>query len=171
MTDFSKQMGGFNADEYEEQPAFDHSPLPAGDYYVEIEKADVKETANKKGTGCNMTFSILGDVHENAQKGRKLFNWFTLSHESDMAQSIGQREFHALRLAIGKPTATDTDELLGQNLVIRVGFEKKDPTRNQIKRFMALEGYEKPDKTEEAAATPTTAAPAAAAKKKNPWDV
>ena len=170
MSDISSLIGGFDADKYEEQPEFDNSPLPAGDYYVEIEKADVKETANKKGTGCNMTFSILGDVHENAQKGRKLFNWFTLSHENDMAQSIGQREFHALRLAIGKPTATDTDELLSQNLVIRVGFEKKDPTRNQIKRFMALEGYEKPDKTEAAAATPAAAAPAAAAKKKNPWD-
>ena len=169
MANIETLMGGFNADEYEEQPEFDNSPLPAGDYYVEIEKADVKETANKKGTGCNMTFSILGDVHENAQKGRKLFNWFTLSHESDMAQSIGQREFHALRLAIGKPTATDTDELLSQNLVIRVGFEKKDPTRNQIKRFMALEGYEKPEKTE-AAETLAAAAPAAA-KKKNPWDV
>jgi len=73
-------------------------------------------------------------------------------------------------LAIGKPTATDTDELLTQNLVIRVGFEKKDPARNKITRYMALEGYEKPDKTEAAAATPAAAAPAAAAKKKNPWD-
>ena len=123
MSDLSQLMGGFDADNYEEQPEFDNSPLPAGDYYVEIEKADVKETANKKGTGCNMTFSIHGDVHDKSQKGRKLFIWFTLSHENDMAQSIGQREFHAMRLAIGKPTATDTDELLSQNLVIRVGFE------------------------------------------------
>jgi len=95
MADITSIMGGFNADEYEEQPEFDNSPLPAGDYYVEIEKAEVKETANKKGTGCNTTFTILGDVHDNSQKGRKIFNWFTLSHENDMAQSIGQREFHA----------------------------------------------------------------------------
>ena len=169
MSDITNLMGGFNADEYEEQPEFDNSPLPAGDYYAEIEKADVKETANKKGTGCNTTLSILGDVHDKSHKGRKIFNWFTLSHENDMAQSIGQREFHALRLAIGKPTATDTDELIGQNLVIRVGVEKKAPTRNEIKRFMALEGYEKPEKTE-AAPTPAAVAPAAAEKKKQPWD-
>jgi hypothetical protein len=168
MADISQLIGGFDASAYEEQPEFDNSPLPAGDYYVEIESADIKETANKKGTGCNMKLSVLGDVHDNGHKGRKAFHWFTMLHENDMAQSIGQREFHALRLAIGKPTATDTDELIGQNLVIRVGFDKKDPTRNQIKRFMALEGYEKPEKTE-AAPTPAAAAPVAAAKK-NPWD-
>ena len=160
-------MGGFNAEEYQDQPEFDNSPLPAGDYYVEIENADIKETANKKGTGCNLQLSVLGDVHDNGHKGRKMFSWFTLQHENEMTQSIGQRDFHALRLAIGKPTANDTDELIGQNLVIRVGFQKKDPTRNQIKRFMALEGYEKPDKTQ---AAPTPQAAPAAAAKKNPWD-
>lgn len=171
MADITSHMGGFNADDYEEQPEFDNSPLPAGDYYVEIEKAEVKETANKKGTGCNTTMSILGDVHDNSHTGRKLFAWFTLSHEKEVAQSIGQREFHSLRLAIGKPTATDTDDLLNQNLVVRVGFDKKDATRNVVKKYMALEGYEKPEKTA-AAPTQTAAAPAAAApaKKANPWD-
>jgi hypothetical protein len=169
MADITSIMGGFNAEEYEEQPEFDNSPLPEGDYYVEIEKAEVKETANKKGTGCNTTMSVLGDVHDNGHKGRKLFAWFTLSHENDQAQSIGQREFHALRLAIGKPTATDTDELLSQNLVVRVGFDKKDATRNVVKKYMAIEGYEKPDKTA-AAPTQAAAAPSAPAKKANPWD-
>ena len=169
MADITSIMGGFNAEEYEKQPEFDNSPLPEGDYYVEIEKAEVKETANKKGTGCNTTMSVLGDVHDNGHKGRKLFAWFTLSHENDQAQSIGQREFHALRLAIGKPTATDTDELLSQNLVVRVGFDKKDATRNVVKKYMAIEGYEKPDKTA-AAPTQAAAAPSAPAKKANPWD-
>ena len=170
MADITSIMGGFNADEYEEQPEFDNSPLPAGEYYAEIADATVKETANKKGTGCNVTFDILGDVHDKSGKGRKVFAWFTLQHENDMAQSIGQREFHALRLAVGKPTANDTDELLGANLVIKVGFDKKDKERNVVKRYMALEGYEKPEKTEAAAPTQTAAAPAAAAVKKNPWD-
>ena len=170
MADLTNIMGGFNADLYEEQPEYDNSPLPVGDYYVEIEKAEVKETANKKGTGCNTTLSVLGDVHDNGHKGRKLFAWFTLQHENDQAQSIGQREFHSLRLAVGKPTANDTDELLGQNLVVRVGLDKKDKERNVVKRYMALEGYEKPDKTTSAAPTQTAAAPAAAATKKNPWD-
>ena len=168
MADLTNIMGGFNADEYEEQPEFDNSPLPAGEYYAEIADATVKETANKKGTGCNVTFDILGDVHDKSGKGRKLFAWFTLQHENDMAQSIGQREFHALRLAVGKPTANDTDELLGANLVIKVGFDKKDATRNQIKKYTAVDGFQAAPP--EAKPQPTAAAPAAAATKKNPWD-
>jgi hypothetical protein len=133
---------------------------------LEIEDAVVKETANKKGTGCNITFSVLGNVHDKSQKGRKLFSWYTLMHENEMAQSIGQREFHELRLAIGKPGAMDSDELIGCNLVATVGLDKKDPTRNQIKRCKALDGYEAP--SEKPAAAPAPAAPAT--KKANPWD-
>jgi len=166
MADITSLMGGFNADEYEEKPEFDNSPLPEGDYYLEIEDAVVKETANKKGTGCNITFSVLGNVHDKSQKGRKLFSWYTLMHENEMAQSIGQREFHELRLAIGKPGAMDSDELIGCNLVATVGLDKKDPTRNQIKRCKALDGYEAP--SEKPAAAPAPAAPAT--KKANPWD-
>jgi len=171
MADISEIMGGFDASAYEEQPEFDNSPLPEGDYYVEIEKAEVKNTANGKGVGCNTTLSVLGHVADKSQKGRKLFAWFTLQHENQMAQDIGQREFHSLRLAIGKPTATDTDELIGQNLVVRVGFDKKDKERNQIKKYMALDGYDA-SKAEapKAAPTPQAAPAAAAAVKKNPWD-
>jgi hypothetical protein len=167
MADITSLMGGFNAAEYEEKPEFDNSPLPDGEYYLEIENAIVKQTANGKGTGCNVTFSVLGDVHDKAHKGRKLFAWFTLQHENEIAQSIGQREFHGLRLAIGKENAADTDEFIGANLVAAVGIDKKDAERNQIKRYKALEGYTAP------AAKPTPAAPPAAAapaKKKNPWD-
>ena len=167
MADITSLMGGFNAAEYEEKPEFDNSPLPEGEYYLEIENAIVKQTANGKGTGCNVTFSVLGAVHDNAHKGRKLFAWFTLQHENEMAQSIGQREFHGLRLAIGKENAADTDEFIGANLVAAVGIDKKDAERNQIKRYKALEGYTAP------AAKPTPSAPPAAAapaKKKNPWD-
>lgn len=167
MADISQIIGGFDAASYEEKPEFDNSPLPDGDYYVEIEKAEVKNTANGKGVGCNTTLSVLGHVADKSQKGRKLFAWFTLQHENDMAQQIGQREFHALRLAIGKPTATDTDELLGANLVVRVGLDKKDKERNQIKKYMALDSYDA-SKAEAPKAAPTPQAAPAAAVKKQP---
>jgi len=131
-------MGGFNAAEYEQKPEYDNSPLPEGEYYLEIENAIVKQTANGKGTGCNVTFSVLGAVHDNAHKGRKLFAWFTLQHENEMAQSIGQREFHGLRLAIDKESAADTDEFIGANLVAAVGIDKKDAERNQIRAPQTL---------------------------------
>ena len=165
MADITSLMGGFDASAYEAKPEYDNSPLPAGDYYLEVENAVVKETANGKGTGCNVTFSVLGDVHDKAHKGRKLFAWYTLQHENPVAQSIGQREFHGLRVSINKEAATDTDELIGSTLVGAVGFDKKDQTRNQVKACKATEGYTPGPKT---AAAP--AAPVAAAKKSNPWD-
>jgi len=168
MADITSLMGGFNAAEYEQKPEYDNSPLPEGEYYLEIENAIVKQTANGKGTGCNVTFSVLGAVHDNAHKGRKLFAWFTLQHENEMAQSIGQREFHGLRLAIDKESAADTDEFIGANLVAAVGIDKKDAERNQIKRYKALEGYTPPAAKPKPAAAAAPAAPAA--KKKNPWD-
>ena len=168
MADITSLMGGFNAAEYEQKPEYDNSPLPEGEYYLEIENAIVKQTANGKGTGCNVTFSVLGAVHDNAHKGRKLFAWFTLQHENEMAQSIGQREFHGLRLAIDKESAADTDEFIGANLVAAVGIDKKDAERNQIKRYKALEGYTPPAAKPKLAAAAAPAAPAA--KKKNPWD-
>jgi len=174
MADITSIMGGFNADEYEEQPEFDNSPLPAGDYYVEIEKAEIKPTKKGDGTLCEVTFSVLGDVHDNGHKGRKTWARFNLSNPSAKCQQIGQAQFHGLRLAVNRPMANDTDELLSQNLVITVGLEKGGDGKTEPKKYMALEGYEKPDKAAAAAAPakpqPTAAAPAAAAVKKQPWD-
>lgn len=167
MADITNIMGGFNADEYEEHPEFDNSPLPAGDYYVEIEKAEIKKTKKGDGTLCEVTFVVLGDVHDSGHKKRKIWSRFNLSNPSAKCQQIGQSQFHGLRLAVGKPMANDTDDLLSQNLVVTVGLEKGTTDKNEIKKYMALEGYEKPDKT--AAAAPTQAA-AAPAKKANPWD-
>ncbi len=163
MSDITGLMGGFNADKYQDKPEYDNSPLPEGDYYVQVETAVIKETANKKGVGCNITFTILGDVHEKAHEGRKLFQWYTLQHENEIAQNIGQEQFHGLRLAVDQPELNDTDRLIGCELVVAVGFDRKDPTRNQIKKCKKLDGYKA------GAPKPKKDAPAAEVKS-NPWD-
>lgn len=162
-------MGGFDAEGYTEQPEFDNTPLPLSDYYAEIEKAEIKKTKAGTGTLCEVTFSILGDVHTKAHQKRKIWARFNLQNPSEKCQQIGQSQFHGLRLAVGKAMATDTDELLQQKLVIRVVREKGTTDKVEISKYMALEGYEAPEPKAEAA-TPAAAAPAAAAKKKNPWD-
>jgi len=169
MSDISQIMGGFNADEYTEH-SNDDTPLPAGKYYVEVEKAELRETQNKQGTGCNVQFSVLGSVADNSHKGRKVFEWYNLQHSNETAQKIGQSEFHALRLALGKPTAQDTDELIGVPFVAKITIDKKDATKNKIVKYSPIEGHV----AEPAKAAPTpppVAAPAAAATKtKMPWD-
>ena len=141
MTDISQYTDQFDPADHKE---FDDSPLPLGDYYVEIEDVIFKETNNKKGKGLNITFNVLGDVHDHKHGGRKLFGWFTLQHESAEAERIGRNDFYSLKLAICDPTLTDTDALIGENFVARVGSvkDKRDGTMGiKIKKYMVREGY------------------------------
>jgi len=166
MSDLTSVIGGgFNAAEVE--PANDNSPLPAGEYYVEVESAVLKDTANGQGKGLNTQFNVLGSVADQSQSGRKLFNWFNLQHSNETAEKIGRSEFAALCLAVGKPTVTDTDELLGVPLIVKVAIDKKDAERNVIKAYK-----NSGEASEQAAAAPTPppaqATPAATAKK--PWE-
>ncbi len=155
--------GGFNADEIASDDNYDNSPLPKGEYYVEVESAKTQETKNGAGVGLNVQFNVLGSVADNSHAGRKLFNWFNLQHSNEKAAEIGRREFAALCRAIGKPTPEDSDELIGTPLVVRVDIDKRDAERNVIKAYKAADAAPAP-----AAPKP---APAAAAAPKKPWDV
>lgn len=166
MSDLTSIIGGFNAAEIE--PAKDNSPLPKGEYYVEVENAATKETANGQGVGLNTTFNVLGSVADNSHSGRKLFNWFNLQHANEVAQEIGRREFAALCMAIGKPQVQDSDELLGVPIIVKVDIDKKDSERNVIKAYKAS-GDATPAATP-AAPTPKPAAAAPAAAAKKPWE-
>ena len=129
-------MGGFNANDHEEQN--DNSPLPAGEYYIQLESGVLKDTANGQGKGFNATFDVLGDAQQN-HAGRKLFVWFNLQHTNETAQKIGQAEFAALCKAVGVLAPNDTDELLGKPFLAKVAIDKKDNTRNVIRKYSAID--------------------------------
>jgi len=163
MSDISKYFdGGFKAEDHEEMR--DDSPLPVGKYFLEIEKAEVKETKNGEGVGCDVQFNVIGHVDDQSHKGRKLFVWFNLRHSNEKAQKIGNAEFAALGRAIGKPIVQDSDELIGGTFIASVGIDKKDATRNVIKKYSSAA-----TKTQ-TVATPAPQAPAAAGGKK-PWEM
>ncbi len=164
MSNLSQYLGGgFNADEIASDDNYDNSPLPKGEYYVEVESAKTQETKNGAGVGLNVQFNVLGSVADNSHAGRKLFNWFNLQHSNEKAAEIGRREFAALCQAIGKPTPEDSDELIGTPLVVRVDIDKRDAERNVIKAYKAADAAPAP-----AAPKP---APAATAAPKKPWEV
>ena len=164
MSDLSQIIGGgFNANEVEDMN--DNSPLPKGEYYVEVEKAETKQTANGQGVGLNTTFNVLGAVADNSQSGRKLFNWFNLQHSNETAEKIGRAEFAALCRAVGKPTVTDSDELLGVPIIVKVDIDKKDAERNVIKAYKAADAAQ--ESTPAAAPTPP---PAATSQPKKSWE-
>jgi len=167
MSDLSF-MGGFNAAEHEDQR--DDSPLPEGEYYLEVEKIETKQTANGQGVGANAQFDVLGEKESGAHQGRKVFNWFNLQHSNDVAQKIGQAEFAALCKAVGVLAPQDTDELIGGRFLAKIGLDKKDKDKNVIKKYMPIEDV--PPATAPApspAPTQPAPAPAPAQKKALPW--
>ncbi len=162
-------MGGaFDPSQYE---ARDNSPLPAGEYPLEIEKAEVRKTKNGEGLGANVTFEVAGPTHT----GRKVFVWFNLRHSNEVAEKIGQSEFAALCKAVGLVAVQDTDELLGKTFLGKVGIDRKDPNANRILSYKPLSGQAAPAPSQAApvAAQPKQtqpAAPAAAQGGKMPWE-
>ena len=170
MSDISKYFdGGFKAEDHEEMR--DDSPLPVGKYFLEIEKAEVKETKNGEGVGCDVQFNVIGHVDDQSHKGRKLFVWFNLRHSNEKAQKIGNAEFAALGRAIGKPIVQDSDELIGGTFIASVGIDKKDATRNVIKKYSSASGAQAATQTQTAVRpAPQAPAPAAAGGKK-PWEM
>jgi hypothetical protein len=126
MGNLNQVLGsGYNAANVETN---DNEPLAAGEYIVQIDAAELRQTKAGTGTGCNMTFEVV----DGPATGRKTFNWFNLAHENPKAAQIGQSEFAALCKAVGVLTPQDTDELLGKFLVVRLAV--KDG-RNEIKGY------------------------------------
>src|SRR5690625_4032858 len=142
MGNIANAFGGqaFDPSQYKDQ---DNTPLPPGDYIVEVEKAEVRKTKNEQGLGCNVTFDVLGPDHT----GRKLFNWFNLRHSNQKAEEIGQREFASLCKACGVPMIKDSDELLGKKLTVRVRIDKRDRDSNEISSYKPVEGQSAPAPT------------------------
>lgn len=149
--------GGFKAENYEQS---DNAPLPIGDYYVEIENAEVRKTNNKKGVGCNVTFSILGSVKDGSHSGRKIWNWFNLQHENEIAQKIGNAEFAGLCKALGLSVIENSEELMGGSCIAKIILDKKDSERNAIKAFVPANKSSSPDSSTDNKST----------KEETPWD-
>jgi|TARA_R110001632_G_C11356748_1_gene418944 hypothetical protein len=148
--------GGFKAENYQQS---DNAPLPVGDYYVEIENAEVRQTNNKKGVGCNVTFSILGSCKDGSHSGRKIWNWFNLQHENEIAQKIGNAEFAGLCKALGLSVIENSEELMGGSCIAKIILDRKDSERNAIKAFVPA------DK----AASPAPTSDEKTATEENPW--
>ena|SRR5690625_246092 len=163
MGNIASAFGGqaFDPSQYKDQ---DNTPLPPGDYIVEVEKAEVRKTKNKQGLGCNVTFDVVGPEYT----GRKLFNWFNLRHANEQAEEIGQREFASLCKACGVPMIKDSDELLGKKLTVRVRIDKRDRDSNDISSYKPVEGQSAPAPTQPAPVAQPQSQPQQAASTQQP---
>jgi hypothetical protein len=122
----------FDANNYE--PTMSYDALPAGDYKVAV----TSTALSSQGTGINVGFDIVEGEHT----GRKIFQWLGLMHTKPSLVELGQQNLSSICRAVNKMTVSDTDELLGAQLIVKVKIQKKDPTRNEVIGHSPIPGFE-----------------------------
>lgn len=108
--------------------------IPSGTYEAVVTDSETRATKNGNGMGINLTFEILS---EGPAKGRKVFAWINYENASAKAQQIGREELASLCKAVGVVELDDTVQLHNLPLLITVGLDRNDPTKNIIKAYKA----------------------------------
>ena len=126
-----------------------YEPLPAGWYTATIADAELKPTKDGSGQYIKVRYDITGPTNQ----GRVVFGNLNIKNASAKAEEIGRQQLGELMRAIGLARVTDTDQLIGGSLSIkldvRAATEQYD-AQNEVKGFKAI-----------TSSVPTFAAPAA----------
>lgn len=147
-------------------------PLPPGWYNANITQAELKATNDGTGQYIKMRYDITGPTHQ----GRVVFGNLNIKNASAKAEEIGRQQLGDVMCAIGLAKVTDTDQLIGGSLQIKLKIreartdEKTGKTydaSNEVKAYRAINGGAAPAFQAAApAAAPAASAPAKAAP---PW--
>ena len=152
----------FNANELPQGNTYD--PLPAGWYTATITAAELKPTKDGSGQYIKVRYDITGPTHQ----GRVVFGNLNIKNASARAEEIGRQQLGELMRAIGLARVTDTDQLIGGVLSIKIDVRaatEQYPAQNEVKGFKAITGAA-PTFASPAASAPASAGPAKAAP---PW--
>lgn len=158
----------FDANELPQGNGGNYDPLPAGWYNANITSAELKPTKDGSGQYIKVRYDITGPSHQ----GRVVFGNLNIKNASAKAEEIGRQQLGEIMRAIGLAKVTDTDQLIGGSLSIKLDVRaatEQYAAQNEVKGFKAITGsaptFAAP------AASPAASAPAAAAPAKAtpPW--
>lgn len=124
--------GSYNPDA---EPSAGYTPLPAGEYTLEIVESEYKATS--KGTG--MILSCKAQVVGGEYDGRPFYINYNLENQNETAQEIGQRDFAGLRRATGVLAPDDSEELHFKAFRVKIGIKARKDTgelENVIKEYL-----------------------------------
>lgn len=83
------------------------SPLPAGEYLMQVIESELKDT--KSGNGQQLVLTL--EVIDGPNSGRKVWDRLNIRHVNADAQRIAQRALADLCLAVGLQGVRDSEEL------------------------------------------------------------
>jgi hypothetical protein len=125
------------ADLPESDGGFD--PIPAGWYSATIAGAELKTTKAGDGRYIAVKYTIAGPTHQ----GRVIFGNLNIRNPNEVAEKIGLQQFGDLLRAIGVPRVSDTDQLIGGSLQIKLAIKPAQngyEASNEVKAFKAVGG-------------------------------
>ena len=163
----------FDANDLPQGTGGSFEPLPEGNYNATITQAELKDTNDKTGQYIKLRLDITGPSHQ----GRVIFSNLNIKNSSAKAEEIGRQQLGDIMRAVGLAKVTDTDQLIGGNVNIKLTIraartdEKTGKTyeaSNEVKGYRAINGAAAPAfKAAAPAAAPATAS--APAKASPPW--
>jgi hypothetical protein len=136
--------------------------LPAGWYTASIGNVEIKQTKSGTGRYFAIRYNITGPTHE----GRVVFSNINFENANPKAEEIGRQQLRGLMEAIGLARLTDSDQLVGGHVKIKLKVEKDDQygDKNQVTGFSSAGAA--PPSAPKAAAAASSAPKASSAP---PW--
>jgi len=113
-------------------PTTNYDAIPAGLYEATIANAEIKDSKSG-GKYINVRYDITGPSHA----GRVVFGMITISNANPKAEEVGRQQLGELIRAIGLDKLSDTDQLIGGSLIIKLDVEQSEKygEQNRVRGF------------------------------------
>ena len=128
----------YNIDDLPQGSTGTFEPLPEGWYTATINGAEIKTTKAGTGQYIAVQYGITGPSHQ----GRVVFGNINVKNPNPKAEEIGRRQLGNLMRAIGLTKVSDTDQLIGGTLSIRLSVRLSEEygNSNDVQSFKAIAG-------------------------------
>jgi len=120
-----------------------YDPLPDGWYNTKITGSELKDTKSGTGQYIKLEFTVTGDKFS----GRKVWGNLNIRNDSEKAEEIGRMQLNSLMSAIGLESLSDSDELMGGDVAIKLKIRPASgdyAAANEVKAYKAIEGGSAP---------------------------
>lgn len=144
-----------------------YEPLPPGWYHANITGAELKSTKAGNGQYIAVRYDITGPTHQ----GRVVFGNLNIKNPNPKAEEIGRQQLGEIMRAIGLAKVTDTDQLIGGSLQIKLEIRQQEgyEPSNDVKGYKATSVGMAPQAASTEPAKVGQAAPTASGKAAPPW--
>lgn len=117
-----------------QEPSFE--PVPAGEYILQVEEAEVRDTKDMTGQYISAKLTIIGGEYDN----RKVFVMYNIKNKNQKAVEIGMGQLKALMKSAGMQNfvLNSVGELCGLTFGAKLGIKRSEEydDKNVIKSYL-----------------------------------